>query len=87
MKAAYLGGTRGHQSAVYRPGTGWSGRDRHWRVGRQPQAFKKDRHALVCPLTVAHRRRPGLRTKMLIVSSVAVVAALLVLVLYGGFQL
>lgn len=87
MKDTYLGGTRGYQSAVYRPGTGWSGTDRRRHFGRQPLAFKKDRHVCVCPLTVAHRRRPGLRTKTLIVSSVVTVAALLTVVLSGGARL
>jgi hypothetical protein len=85
MKAAmYLGGTRGYQSAVYRPGVGWSGTDRHHRVGRQPRAFKADRRPQVHPLTVAYRRRPGLRARALIVSSVIVVATVLAVVLTGG---
>ena len=87
MKDAYLGGTRGHQSAVYRPGTGWSGTDRRRHFGRQPLAFKKDRQVRVCPLTVSHRRRPGLRTKTFIVSSVVTVATVLTLVLSGGARL
>jgi hypothetical protein len=87
VKAAYLGGTRGYQSAIYRPGTGWSGTDHRPRFGRQPLALKHDRCAHLCPLAVAHRRRPGLRTKALIVSTVALVAALLTIVLSGGAQL
>ena len=86
MKVAYLGGTRGYQSPVYRPGTGWSGTDRRRRFSRQPLAYKKDVHVRVCPLTVAHRRRPGLRTKTFIVSSVVVVATALTVVLSGGAQ-
>jgi len=86
MKAAYLGGTRGYQSAVYRPGAGWSGTDRRRRFGRQPLAAKQGRHVRVCPLTVAYRRRPGLRTKTFIVSSILVVATALTVVLSGGAQ-
>lgn len=87
MKAAYLGGTRGYQSAVYRPGAGWSGTDRRPRFGRQPLALRPDRCAHISPLAVAHRRRPGLRTKALIVSTAALVAALLTIVLSGSAQL
>ena len=87
MRAAYLGGTRGYQSAIYRPGTGWSGTARRPRLGRQPLALRRDRRAHLCPLAVAHRRRPGLKTKALIVSTVALLAALLTIVLSGGVQL
>ncbi len=87
MKAAYLGGVRGHQAAVYRPGTGWSGIDQGRRFGRQPQAFKNDGRLHVSPLATAHRRRPGLRTKTLIISGVVAVATLLTMVLSGGAQL
>ncbi len=78
---------RGHRSVVYRPGAGWSGSHNHWHVGRQPAALRANRHACVCPLTVTHRRRPGLRTKTLIVSIVAVIAGLLTIVLTGAMQL
>lgn len=84
MKAAYLGGVRGHQAAVYRPGTGWSGNEHVRRFGLQPRAFKNDGHLHVCPLAMAERRRPGLLAKTLIVLSVVVVAALLAMVLGGG---
>jgi hypothetical protein len=87
VKAAYLGGTRGYQSVIYRPGTGWTGTDRRPRFGRQPLARKQDRRAHLCPLAVAQRRRPGLRTKALIVSTAALVAALLTIALSGGAQL
>lgn len=87
MKAAYLGGLRGHQAAIYRPGAGWSGNDQVRRFGRQPRAFKNDGHLHVCPLTTTHRRRPGLRTKTFIISMVVVIAALLTLVLDAGAQL
>ena len=87
MKAAYLGGLRGHQAAVYRPGAGWSGNDQVRRFGRQPRAFKNDGHLHVCPLTTTHRRRPGLRAKTLIVSAVLALATLLTMVLSGAAQL
>jgi hypothetical protein len=87
MKVAYLGGTRGYQSAVYRPGQGWSGTVSHRRFVRQRRVSKTDRYVHVCPLTVARRRRPGIRTKTFIVSSVVVVAAALTVVLSGGARL
>jgi hypothetical protein len=87
MKAAYLGGDRGHQAAVYRPGSGWSGTEQVRRFGRQPQAFKRDGRLHVSPLATAHRRRPGLRTKTLIVTGAVVVATLLAMVFSGGVQL
>ena len=86
MKAAYLGGTRGHQAAVYRPGTGWSGSGEGRRFRRQPRAFKNDGRLHVYPLAMAYRRRPGLRTKTIIVTSVIAVAAVLTMVLGGGAQ-
>jgi hypothetical protein len=87
MKAAYLGGTRGHQAAVYRPGMGWSGSGEGRRFGHQPRAFKNDGRLRVCPLAMAYRRRPGLRAKTLIVTVVFAVAALLAMVLSGSAQL
>ncbi len=87
MKPVYLGGVRGHQSAVYRPGLGWSGTEGHRHIGRQPAVFKKSQMIRACPLTVAHRRRPGLKTKAAIVAIVVVVAGLLTLVLSGAAQL
>ena len=86
MKSAYLGGTRGHQAAVYRPGIGWSGSDQVRYFRRQPRAFKSDGHLHVTPLTMVHRRRPGLRTKTFIVTTVAAVAALMTMVLSGGVK-
>jgi hypothetical protein len=86
MKTAYLGGTRGHQAAVYRPGTGWIGSDQGRHFGRQPRAFKSEGRLCVCPLTMVDRRRPGLRTKALVVLAVLVVTTLLAMVLNGGAQ-
>lgn len=84
MKVAYLGGSRGYRGPVYRPGTGWSGADSRRRFGFRPFAFKKERLVRQCPLTVAHRRRPGFRTRTFIVSCVVAVAAVLTVVLSGG---
>lgn len=84
MEAEFLGGTRGHQAAVYRPGAGWTGGDKGRRFGRQPRAYKSDGRLHVCPLTMAYRRRPGLRTKSLIVAAVIAVATLLTMVLSGS---
>ena len=82
MKPVYLGGVRGYQSVIYRPGQGWSGTQVHRHVGRQPAALKR-RAAVPVPLTVVSRRRPGLRTKTAIIASMAIVAAILTLVLSG----
>ena len=41
----------------------------------------------VSPLATAHRRRPGLRTKTLIVTGAVAVATLLAMVFSGGVQL
>lgn len=84
MKVAYLGGTRGYQSAVYRPGVGWSGTGPRRRFVLPRTASTKGRPVRVCPLTVARRRRPGLRTKTFIVASVVALATVLTVVLSGG---
>ncbi len=87
MKPVYLGGVRGYQSAVYRPGTGWSGSESHRHSGHQPAVYNKIRPAHACPLTVARRRRPGLKTKAAIVATVVALAGLLTLVFSGAAQL
>ncbi len=86
MKTTYLGGNRGHQAVVYRPGTGWSGSHQGRHLGRQPRAFKSDGRLRVCPLTMVDRRRPGLRTKALVVAAVLVVTTLLAMVLGAATQ-
>lgn len=87
MKPAYLGGVRGYQSAVYRPGTGWSGAGSHGHIGRQPAVFRKKPSVSVSPLDVAYQRRPGLKMRAAILATVATVAGLLTLILAGGAQL
>ncbi len=87
MKAVYLGSVRGYQSAVYRPGTGWSSADIHRHVGRQPAVLKQKQLIRLCPLTVAKRRRPGLKTRIAILAILVSVAALLAIVLSGAAQL
>ena len=86
MKPAYLGGVRGYQSAVYRPGMGWTGYETHRHAGHQPAVFKANRAPHVSPIAVATRRRPGLKTKTAIVASVATIAGLLALVFTGAAQ-
>ena len=83
MKAAYVGGTRGYRSAMYRPGSGWTVTQRRFPSGRKILSFRKDRYVSTCPLAVARRRRPGPGTKTLIVASVVVVATVLAVVLGG----
>lgn len=87
MKPVYYGGVRGCRSAVYRPGEGWSGTEAHRYHGRLPALSKANRGMHVSPLTVAYRRRPGLKTKTVILASVAAIAGLLTLVLSGVAQL
>jgi hypothetical protein len=90
MKPAYLGGVRGYQSAVYRPGAGWTGYETHRHWGHQPVVFSKrnpNRAMHVSPLAVATRRRPGLKTKTAIVASVMTIAGVLALVLTGVAQI
>jgi len=85
MKPVYLGGVRGYQSAVYRPGTGWSGSETHRHFGSRRAPVRTA--PLACPLTVSQQRRPGARTKVAIVAGMATVAGVLTLVLGGGAQL
>ena len=87
MKPAYLGGVRGYQTAFYRPGMGWSGYETNRRNFRQPAVFRKDRSVHLRPLAVARRRRPGLRTKTVIVASIITIAAVLALVFTGIAQI
>lgn len=85
MKAAYLGGTRGHQSSYYRPGSGWT------TVGRR-RSYGRGRSAVsaggihVSPLAVARPRRPGWAARTMIVAA-ALIAALAVAAALGGLQL
>lgn len=87
MKPAYLGGVRGYQSAVYRPGMGWSGATGHHHLRRQPAVFSRKQTLRVCPMAVARRRSPGLVTKTAIVAVMAGLACFLTLVLSGVAQL
>ncbi len=84
MKPVYLGGVRGYQSAVYRPGEGWTGIHTHRHFGsRRPPVRTAP---LAYPLTVTQQRRPGARTKVAIVAIMVTVAAVLTLVFAGGVQ-
>jgi hypothetical protein len=85
MKAAYLGGTRGYQSTLYRPGYGWSGTDRRRRFGRSRPVLAGG-SARLSPLAITHRRRPGILTKMVILTVVVAVSLALAVVL-GGLSL
>jgi len=83
MKTGYLGGTRGYQSAFYRPGAGWTSNQRRIHVGLQPIAHTCAHACQISPLTVVHRRRPGLPTKAIMIAGIILVAALLRVVLSG----
>jgi hypothetical protein len=86
MKIGYLGGMRGYQTAVYRPGSGWTSRRGIVRFGRRPRAFYLHGLLSVAPMTVARRRQPGVRTRITIVASV-IVAGVLVGLSLGGVHL
>jgi hypothetical protein len=85
MKPVYLGGVRGYQSAVYKPGMGWSGTESH-RYIRPRQAAVRTA-SLAYPMTVARQRRPGPRTKIAILAIMATVAGVLSLIFSGAAQL
>ncbi len=87
MKPVYLGGVRGYQSAVYRPGAGWSGGDIHRRPVHQPAVHNRPVAFCASPLSVAQRRRPGLKTKTAIIAIMLVIASLLAIVMSGVAQL
>jgi hypothetical protein len=86
MKISYLGGMRGYQTAIYRPGSGWTSRRGTVRFGRRPRAFHLDGLSFLAPITVARRRQPGLATRITIVASV-ITAAVLVGLSLGGVNL
>ncbi|MBN1320676.1 MAG: hypothetical protein JXA87_07545 [Thermoleophilia bacterium] len=86
MKPVYLGGVRGYQSAVYRPGMGWSATETHRHHGHRPPAPKANQPMRVSPLAVASRRGPGVRTKTAIVAVMVALAGVLTLVLSGAVQ-
>ncbi|NLE11797.1 MAG: hypothetical protein GX630_09845 [Actinobacteria bacterium] len=86
MKPAYLGGVRGYQSAVYRPGVGWNGVATHHHPARQPAVLRKNRSMRVAPLEVAYQRRPGFKARAAIIASIATVASVLALVFVSSAQ-
>lgn len=53
----------------------------------RPAATKNVRQTPVYSLTVARQHRPGIKTKVAIVTTMIVVAAILTLVLSGGAQI
>jgi len=86
MKPVYLGGVRGYQSAVYRPGMGWSAAETHRHHGHRPPTLRANQPMRVSPLAVVHRRGPGVRTKTAIVAVLVALAGVLTLVLSGAVQ-
>ena len=87
MKAVYVGGVRGYQPAVYRPGAGWTTSSAYPRTVRGSSVFSHRQHANAYPLTVARRRRLSLRARIGLLAFVVIVVALLAVVLRGGAQL
>lgn len=87
MKPVYLGGVRGYQSAVYRPGTGWSAAaETHRHRGYRSPAPMANQPMHVSPLAVVRRPGPGIRTKTAIVAVLVALAGMLTLVLSGAVQ-
>jgi hypothetical protein len=87
MKPVYLGGVRGYQAAVYRPGSGWTVADNRGHAHHQPAVLRKSQTPRVCQLAVARRHRPGLITRTAIVAVMAALVGFLTLVLSGVAQL
>jgi hypothetical protein len=85
MKAAYLGGTRGYQSAYYRPGYGWTGTDRRRRYGRNRPVLATA-GVRIYPLAMSRPRRPGLITRAVILTLVVAISLAMAVVL-GGLTL
>ena len=86
MKAAYLGGTRGYQSAYYRPGSGWTETARRRRCGRVRPVLATANGARITPLAMARPHRPGLVTKAVILTLIVAIALAMAVVL-GGLTL
>ena len=85
MKPAYMGGVRGYQSAVHRPGVGLSDLESRRRPLREPAVFTKSRVANARPLEEVCRRR-GFRAKAAFIASVATVAAMVAIAFVGSAQ-
>jgi len=87
MKPVYLGGVRGYQSAVYRPGVGWGGAETYAHPHHPPAILRKSQALHMCPVTVARRHRPGMVTRTAIIAVLFALAGFLTLVLSGVAQL
>lgn len=85
MKPAYMGGVRGYQSAVHRPGMGLSDKQSR-RPVREPAVFKRSTAVSASPLDEICRRRRGFRVKTAFIASLATVAAMVALAFVGGAQ-
>lgn len=87
MKAVYVGGVRGYQPAIYRPGMGWTTSSAGHQTVRGSAVFSHRRYVNACPLAVARRRRLGLRARVGLSALIITVVVLLLLALRGGAQL
>ena len=83
MKAVYIGGVRGYQPAVYKPGMGWTTSSAGHRTARGPAVFSHRSYVNACPLAVARRRRLSLRASLGLLAFVLIVIALLAIALRG----
>jgi hypothetical protein len=84
MKAVYIGGVRGYQPAIYKPGMGWTTSSAGHRIDRGPAVFSHRTYVNACPLAVARRRRLGLRAALALLAFVLIIIALVALALKGG---
>ncbi len=87
MKPIYLGGVRGYQSAVYRPGVGWSGTEIRRHTARRPAAPARKPAVSPYLLTLSRKQRPGTKTKVAILATMVALVAIMALVFAGGAQL
>jgi hypothetical protein len=84
MNTVQVGGITGRQSAAYRPGTGWSAGSGYSRSVRGPVMLSRGLRRNLGLVTVARRRRLGLRVTLGLVALTVTVASALVLALRGG---
>ena len=84
MRPTYMGGVRGYQSAVHRPGMGPGGSMNRRRLVHEPAVFKKSRAATLDSHEEVRRR--GFRTKAAFIASFATVAAVVAIAFVGSAQ-
>lgn len=84
MKPTYMGGVRGYQSAIHRPGMGPGDPMSRRRLVHEPAVFKKSRAASAGSHDEVRRR--SFRTKAAFIASFATVAAVVAIAFVGSAQ-